>query len=57
MSKCEHGQGRSSLDRQFIFINKRPCDSAKVDSRLLADLVDFFSFYVWFSVVGSKGAK
>ncbi|XP_059177944.1 mismatch repair endonuclease PMS2-like [Physella acuta] len=30
VSKCEHGQGRSSTDRQFIFINKRPCDSAKI---------------------------
>ncbi|CAL1528442.1 unnamed protein product [Lymnaea stagnalis] len=30
VSKCEHGQGRSSSDRQFIFINKRPCDSAKI---------------------------
>lgn len=30
VSKCAHGQGRSSTDRQFIFINGRPCDSAKV---------------------------
>lgn len=30
VSKCEHGQGRSSSDRQFIFINKRPCDSVKI---------------------------
>jgi DNA mismatch repair ATPase MutL len=27
---CEHGQGRSSADRQFYFINKRPCDHSKV---------------------------
>ncbi|GFO28622.1 mismatch repair endonuclease pms2 [Plakobranchus ocellatus] len=30
VSQCEHGQGRSSSDRQFIFINKRPCDSVKI---------------------------
>ena len=30
VSKCEHGQGRSSTDRQFIFINRRPCDVTKV---------------------------
>lgn len=30
VSKCAHGQGRSSTDRQFIFINGRPCDSAKI---------------------------
>ncbi|KAL3876687.1 hypothetical protein ACJMK2_034491 [Sinanodonta woodiana] len=30
VSKCDHGLGRSSTDRQFIFINKRPCDLPKV---------------------------
>ncbi|XP_070187298.1 mismatch repair endonuclease PMS2-like isoform X1 [Littorina saxatilis] len=30
VSKCEHGQGRSSTDRQFLFINKRPCDASKI---------------------------
>ncbi|KAK7005309.1 mismatch repair endonuclease PMS2 [Biomphalaria glabrata] len=30
VSKCEHGQGRGTTDRQFIFINKRPCDSSKI---------------------------
>ncbi|XP_012939969.1 mismatch repair endonuclease PMS2 [Aplysia californica] len=30
VSKCEHGQGRSTSDRQFIFINKRPCDAVKI---------------------------
>ncbi|XP_025087278.1 mismatch repair endonuclease PMS2-like isoform X2 [Pomacea canaliculata] len=30
ISKCEHGQGRSSADRQYVFINKRPCDAHKV---------------------------
>ncbi|XP_060559608.1 mismatch repair endonuclease PMS2-like [Ruditapes philippinarum] len=30
VSKCDHGQGRSSTDRQFFFINGRPFDSAKL---------------------------
>ncbi|KAH9498232.1 Mismatch repair endonuclease pms2 [Bulinus truncatus] len=30
VSKCEHGQGRGTTDRQFIFINRRPCDSSKI---------------------------
>ncbi|XP_045212126.2 mismatch repair endonuclease PMS2-like [Mercenaria mercenaria] len=30
VSKCEHGQGRSSTDRQFFFINGRPFDSNKL---------------------------
>lgn len=30
ISKCEHGQGRSTSDRQFLFINKRPCDANKI---------------------------
>ncbi|KAK7483757.1 hypothetical protein BaRGS_00024973 [Batillaria attramentaria] len=30
VSKCEHGQGRSSTDRQFLFINRRPCDATKI---------------------------
>ncbi|XP_046563107.1 mismatch repair endonuclease PMS2-like [Haliotis rubra] len=34
VSKCEHGRGRGSSDRQFIFINKRPCDSAKLSKQI-----------------------
>jgi DNA mismatch repair protein PMS2 len=30
ISRCNHGYGRSSTDRQFFFINKRPCDHSKV---------------------------
>ncbi|XP_060029238.1 mismatch repair endonuclease PMS2 isoform X2 [Erinaceus europaeus] len=30
ISHCAHGVGRSSADRQFFFINRRPCDPAKV---------------------------
>ncbi|XP_078461397.1 mismatch repair endonuclease PMS2 isoform X1 [Lampetra planeri] len=30
VSRCDHGAGRSSADRQFLFVNGRPCDLAKV---------------------------
>ncbi|XP_069839929.1 mismatch repair endonuclease PMS2 [Dendropsophus ebraccatus] len=30
ISRCDHGVGRSATDRQFYFINQRPCDHAKV---------------------------
>ena len=26
ISTCQHGQGRSRPDRQFFFVNNRPCD-------------------------------
>ena len=35
ISKPDHGDGRSSTDRQFYFINKRPCDFMKVSFRKL----------------------
>ena len=30
VSSCAHGMGRSAPDRQYIYVNKRPCDNAKV---------------------------
>ncbi|XP_009450891.3 mismatch repair endonuclease PMS2 isoform X2 [Pan troglodytes] len=30
ISQCARGVGRSSTDRQFFFVNRRPCDPAKV---------------------------
>ncbi|NWV61714.1 PMS2 endonuclease, partial [Malurus elegans] len=30
ISRRDHGVGRSTTDRQFFFINQRPCDPAKV---------------------------
>ncbi|NXJ67375.1 PMS2 endonuclease, partial [Rostratula benghalensis] len=30
ISRCDHGVGRSATDRQFFFINQRPCDPVKV---------------------------
>jgi DNA mismatch repair protein PMS2 len=33
ISKCSHGEGRSSSDRQFFYINSRPCAQVKVHLR------------------------
>lgn len=30
ISSCSHGSGRSARDRQFIFINKRPCEPKQI---------------------------
>ncbi|XP_039286166.1 mismatch repair endonuclease PMS2 [Nilaparvata lugens] len=30
ISSCAHGAGRSSADRQFYFINSRPCEPTKI---------------------------
>lgn len=30
ISSCEHGFGRSSTDRQFFYVNSRPCEPTKV---------------------------
>lgn len=41
VSRADHGVGRSATDRQFFFINNRPCDPLKV-------------IHVWFkSFIGS----
>lgn len=31
VSSCSHGSGRASPDRQYFFVNGRPCDLAKVN--------------------------
>lgn len=30
VSSCDHSSGRSSKDRQFYYINSRPCEPLKV---------------------------
>jgi len=30
ISSCAHGSGRSAPDRQYIYINKRPCDHSRI---------------------------
>ncbi|GAB6027269.1 Mismatch repair endonuclease pms2 [Chamberlinius hualienensis] len=42
ISSSMHGSGRSSADRQFYFINKRPCDLPKV-SKLVNALYHFYN--------------
>ncbi|XP_024432698.2 mismatch repair endonuclease PMS2 isoform X2 [Desmodus rotundus] len=42
ISHCTHGVGRSSTDRQFFFINWRPCDPAKV-SRLVNEVYHVYN--------------
>ncbi|XP_048223414.1 mismatch repair endonuclease PMS2 isoform X2 [Perognathus longimembris pacificus] len=42
ISRCTHGVGRSTTDRQFFFINQRPCDPAKV-SRLVNEVYHMYN--------------
>lgn len=42
VSKCEHNSGRSTTDRQFFFINKRPCDSTKM-SKVVNDVYHMYN--------------
>ncbi|CAK6446377.1 unnamed protein product [Pipistrellus nathusii] len=42
ISHCTHGVGRSSTDRQFFFVNWRPCDPAKV-SRLVNEVYHMYN--------------
>ncbi|CAF0854931.1 unnamed protein product [Brachionus calyciflorus] len=30
ISSCSHNQGRSAPDRQYFYVNKRPCDHSKI---------------------------
>ncbi|XP_068723012.1 mismatch repair endonuclease PMS2-like [Montipora capricornis] len=42
ISKPDHGMGRSSADRQFLYINKRPCDLVKV-SRIVNEMYHMYN--------------
>ena len=42
ISTCEHGKGRNVPDRQFFFINNRPCDIAKA-SKLVNEIYHQFN--------------
>ena len=42
ISKPDHGMGRSSADRQFLYINKRPCDLVKV-SRIVNEVYHMYN--------------
>ncbi|XP_060696183.1 mismatch repair endonuclease PMS2 isoform X2 [Hemiscyllium ocellatum] len=42
VSRSNHGVGRSSTDRQFFFINQRPCDPLKV-SKLVNEVYHMYN--------------
>ena len=42
ISKPDHGMGRSSADRQFLYVNKRPCDLSKV-SRVINEVYHMYN--------------
>ncbi|KAJ1529240.1 hypothetical protein ONE63_006042 [Megalurothrips usitatus] len=44
ISSCAHGQGRSSTDRQFYYINNRPCDPTKV-SKVVNEVYHQFNLH------------
>ncbi|XP_033118947.1 mismatch repair endonuclease PMS2-like isoform X3 [Anneissia japonica] len=50
ISSCEHGSGRSSADRQYYFINTRPCDFPKV-SKLVNEVYHMYNRHQYPMVV------
>lgn len=50
ISHCTHGSGRSSTDRQFFFINQRPCDPTKV-SKLVNEVYHVYNRHQYPCVV------
>ena len=42
VSSCAHKTGRSTNDRQYVFINKRPCDMPKL-TRLVNEVYHVFN--------------
>ncbi|XP_020820943.1 mismatch repair endonuclease PMS2 isoform X1 [Phascolarctos cinereus] len=42
VSRSDHGVGRSTTERQFFFINQRPCDPAKI-SRLVNEVYHLYN--------------
>ncbi|XP_071963047.1 mismatch repair endonuclease PMS2-like isoform X2 [Antedon mediterranea] len=50
ISSCEHGSGRSSTDRQYYFINSRPCDFPKV-SKIVNEVYHMYNRHQYPMVV------
>ncbi|KAJ7984683.1 hypothetical protein DPEC_G00357290 [Dallia pectoralis] len=42
VSRGDHGVGRSAVDRQFYYVNKRPCDPSKI-SKLVNEVYHTFN--------------
>lgn len=45
VSSCDHSGGRSSKDRQFYFINSRPCEPLKVLTYFIIINLSIFKIY------------
>ncbi|KFP70277.1 Mismatch repair endonuclease PMS2, partial [Acanthisitta chloris] len=54
ISRCDHGVGRSTTDRQFFFINQRPCDPAKV-VKIVNEVYHFYNKHQYPFVVLNIG--
>ena len=58
ISTVQHGVGRSAPDRQFFFINKRPCDFPKL-ARVVNEVYKTFNRhqypFVMLEVASEKG--
>lgn len=42
ISSCSHNQGRSAPDRQYFYVNKRPCDHSKI-TKLINEIYHQFN--------------
>ncbi len=42
ISSCHHGSGRSSKDRQYIYINSRPCEPKKI-SKIINEMYNRYN--------------
>ena len=42
VSSCRHGDGRGAADRQFYYINSRPCDPTKI-SKSVNEVYHFYN--------------
>jgi len=42
ISSCNYGEGRGATDRQFFYINNRPCDPNKI-SKLINEVYHFYN--------------
>lgn len=48
VSSCRHGAGRSTRDRQFFFVNARPCEPKNVRAKNVKNLFSSFNLHLNF---------
>ncbi|XP_068143775.1 mismatch repair endonuclease PMS2 [Drosophila tropicalis] len=57
ISSCRHGAGRSTRDRQFFFVNSRPCDPKNI-SKVMNDVYHRFNAqqqpFIYLNVVTAR---